>query len=168
MERRFRLRTNADFQRVRREGQSWSNRWLVLVRAPNQGPVSRFGFAIGKRVGGAVVRNRLKRQLREAIRLYLRQEHVAPGFDVIIIARQPAMGAPFATLVAALNELLSRAGLIQKRDEPEGTDQESERRGQESGDTDQAKREAQIPGPRQAAPGCRPAARNQERQELGP
>lgn len=110
---------------MRREGQSWSNRWLVLIRAPNQGPVSRFGFAVGKKLGGAVVRNRLKRQLREVIRLLVRQGCIVPGYDVVVIARQPAVGVPFETLNAALGELLRRAGLAQNRDDQESGTQSS-------------------------------------------
>lgn len=158
MERRFRLRANADFRRVRREGQSWSNRWLVLVRAPNQSAVSRFGFAIGKKLGGAVVRNRLKRQLREVTRLQMRQGGIVPGFDVVVIARQPAVGAPFATLDTALTDLLDRAGLIQKRDEP-GV------RGQVGGGQEP---EGELPGHRPPASGPHSARGHEDLQEPGP
>jgi len=114
VERRFRLRANADFQRIRREGKSWSNRWLVLIRAANQESTSRFGFAIGKKLGGAVGRNRLKRQLREAIRRRLRDDRIVSGFDIVIIARQPVVDAPYRVIEGALDDLLQRAGLVRE------------------------------------------------------
>ena len=69
MDRQSRLRANQDFQRVRREGRSWSSPLAVLIAAPNAADHTRFGFAVGKRIGNAVTRNRVKRRLREAERM---------------------------------------------------------------------------------------------------
>jgi ribonuclease P protein component len=101
-----RLRQNSDFQRVRQTGRSWSNRWLVLSAAPNGLPHSRIGYAIGKRLGGAVARNRLKRQLREILRARLAAGQVPAGYDLVIIARAPAAEADWETLNQAVNLLL--------------------------------------------------------------
>lgn len=114
MQKRFRLRANADFQRVRRMGKSVANRWLVLVWVPNQLADSRFGFAVGKKLGGAVQRNKIKRRLREQLRLHLKANQLRSGMDVVIIARHATKEADYDTLHRALNRLLSRANLWNK------------------------------------------------------
>ena len=114
MQKDFRLRANADFQRVRRIGKSVANRCLVLVWAPNSLTHSRFGFAVGKKLGGAVQRNKIKRRLREQLRLHLKENRLSPGMDVVIIARHATREADYNTLHQALNHLLSRANLWNK------------------------------------------------------
>jgi ribonuclease P protein component len=93
---------------VYEKGSSWTDRVVVMKALPNGLAWSRYGFSVGKRVGGAVVRNRLKRRLREV----LRAAPLAPGWDIIFIARPPAAGADFAGLGKSVLGLLSRAGLM--------------------------------------------------------
>ena len=110
MHRAERLRRRADFAAAYQRGKAWSNELLALRVLPNGLPHSRFGFAVGKRVGKAVVRNRVKRRLREAVRAY----RPAGGCDVVVIARPAAAGAEFARLSAALRSLFARAHLPAK------------------------------------------------------
>ncbi len=110
MERRYRLRDNEQFQRVRKEGRSWSHPLLVLCVLPNDLDHSRFGFSVSKRVGKAVVRNRAKRLLREAARL--RHEIIAPGQDLVFIARSPIRNANLLEVDQAVGELLQQSGLL--------------------------------------------------------
>lgn len=110
MHRRYRLRQRADFQRVRREGRSWAHPLAILWACRNDLDHSRFGFSVGRAVGGAVVRNRAKRRLREAVRRDL--EHIAPGWDIVLVARAPIAQADFQAIVLAVRELLGRAGLM--------------------------------------------------------
>jgi len=90
-----RLRSPRDFERVRRRGRHVGGALLALSYARREGQASpasvptRFGFAVGKRVGGAV----------------------APGWDVIVTARSGAAAAERIALDAALAELLARARL---------------------------------------------------------
>lgn len=114
MRRDLRLRANSDFQRVRRVGKSVANPLLVLVQAPNPSGQSRFGFSVGKKLGGAVARNKLKRRLREQLRQYVQAGRLRAGVDVVIIARAPASEADYPSLCRALDELLSRARLWQE------------------------------------------------------
>jgi ribonuclease P protein component len=72
--------------------------------------VTRVGFAVGKRVGKAHVRNRVKRLLREAVRLYL--PRIRPGFDVVIISRPPLAGKRFDAVTEVLQRQLDRAQLL--------------------------------------------------------
>jgi ribonuclease P protein component len=110
MQRPYRLTKNVDFQAVRDSRCSWAHPLVVLAARPNGLTVTRFGFAVGKRLGKAVVRNRLKRRLREAARR--QQPTIAPGWDLVFIARQPLLAADFAQIVAAVEQLLRRAQLL--------------------------------------------------------
>ncbi len=110
MDRRFRLRDDEQFRRVRREGRPWSHLLLVLCSLPNGLEYSRFGFSVSKRVGKAVLRNRVKRLLREAARS--RQALVEPGYDVVFIARKPIGDADYRQVDRAVEQLLAQAGLL--------------------------------------------------------
>ena len=103
----YRLKGREAFERVFREGQSWATPLLVLRASPNDSPHSRVGYSTSKRLGKAVVRNRLKRRLREAARA----AHIVSGWDIVLIAREASRTATFAQLVEALQRLLQQAGL---------------------------------------------------------
>ncbi len=81
----LRLRKSFEYDRVRQRGKSWSSRILVLSILENETGQNRYGFAVGKRVGGAVERNRAKRLMREAVRHL--HPRLAQGYDVVLIAR---------------------------------------------------------------------------------
>lgn len=80
---------------------------------PNQLAFSRYGFSVGRRVGGAVVRNKVKRRLREI----LRPLSLQPGWDIMFIARPRSAVFDFASLEKAACGLLERAGLLVKENE---------------------------------------------------
>ncbi|MBI3943458.1 MAG: ribonuclease P protein component [Chloroflexi bacterium] len=111
MQRRFRLRGSEDFQRVRQQGRSWSHTLLVLsMKDANGLPYSRFGIVTNKRTGSAVVRNRVKRLIRHALRRRL--DTIVPGYDLVIIARGPVAKASWDQVDSAVEQLLKRAGLL--------------------------------------------------------
>lgn len=110
MKREFRIRENKRFQEIRAEGKAHSNELLVLAVLPNGLPYSRFGFSVSSRIGEAVVRNRIKRQLREAMRL--RMALIQPGWDIVLIARRPIANADYHQMDAACARLLRRAHLL--------------------------------------------------------
>ena len=83
---------------------------LVLCRLPHDLEYSRFGFSVSRRLGKAVVRNRVKRLLREAVRLRLGT--VVSGWDIVFIARQGVVGASFSDVDHAVAQLLGLAGLL--------------------------------------------------------
>jgi ribonuclease P protein component len=97
-----------EYALVYSKGNSWANKTIVLRATPNSLTTSRCGFSIGKKVGGAVVRNRIKRRLREITRL----TPLPPGWDMVLIARQPAAIATYAGLKKAYTDLLVRARIL--------------------------------------------------------
>lgn len=111
MRRSWRLRDGTDFARVRENGRVWRHPLLALSAAASveASRVSRVGITVSRRVGTAVVRNRVKRRLREILRL----EHprLVEGWDLVIVVRPAAAEADFAALSAAALSLLQRAGL---------------------------------------------------------
>lgn len=109
MEPQHRLRAAKDFERARQQGRSWGSALLVLHAVHRPEETTRCGFSISRRVGGAVVRNRVRRRLREIVR---RRIGVLPaGWLLVITARPPAAEAPTAELTLAVDGLLQRAGL---------------------------------------------------------
>jgi ribonuclease P protein component len=110
MQRRFRLRRNEDFVRLRREGRTTQNRFLLISVRANGLDHNRYGFVTSKHLGKAVVRNRVRRLLREAVRL--RSSRLQTGFDVVLIARQPLVEQPFQSVGRIVEELFVQAHLL--------------------------------------------------------
>jgi len=84
---------------------------IVLCVLPNDLPRSRFGFSTSKRVGKAVVRNRVRRRLKEVIRL--RREDIPTGWDLVFIARPAIRRATYRQIERAVERVLRRAGLFE-------------------------------------------------------
>jgi ribonuclease P protein component len=112
--RRNRLSRSRDFDAVYRSGRSASTRFLVLYWFPRQeedGSEPRLGLAVPKSVGNAVVRNRVKRQLRETWAEL--SDRVRPGNDYVLVARpglaEPADTRGRAWLADRVTEVLEKA-----------------------------------------------------------
>jgi ribonuclease P protein component len=115
--RRRRISRSADFERVYREGRSHASRHLVLYAFPRTQPGDpRLGVSVGRRVGPAVERNRVKRMLREAF--WNLAPELPPDHDFVLVARPEAgalareRGQP--ALEASLRELANGAGLTEE------------------------------------------------------
>ena len=96
------------YDSVYKRGSNLANKNLVIRVLPNNLEISRYGIMVSRRVGKAVVRNRIKRTIREIIR----KETLQPGYDVVLIARVSIAEARYAQVKKSTEELLIGAGLI--------------------------------------------------------
>ncbi|MHB0924601.1 MAG: ribonuclease P protein component [Bellilinea sp.] len=112
MKRAYRLRQSSEFTRVRRNGKSFAHPLVVLIVLANPQGTNRVGISAGRTVGTAVTRNRAKRQLRASMDRLLPRMPI--GWDIILIARAPIRDADFDQILAGVQSVLQRAGLLQQ------------------------------------------------------
>ena len=104
--RNCRLVRRSEYDAVYREGRRRTSREFTIFLRPNGLEISRFGWSIKKALGNAVRRNRIRRRLREILRLH-RQE-IATGWDIVIHPRSTAATAEFSPLSDELVKLIPR------------------------------------------------------------
>jgi ribonuclease P protein component len=118
LEKRLRLRGRANFAQLRTEGHTLQHRLLMLSYLPNNQGHNRYGFVVSRRIGKAVQRNHIRRQLREILRH--RDTSIAyppdlvkdkQGVDIVVIARAQIGKATFQEIDEAVGDLLRRARL---------------------------------------------------------
>ena len=109
MQRDLRLKRQEDFARLRQSGRAWRHPFFVLSVAPNRLTHNRYGFVTSKRLGKSVVRSRVRRLLREAVRHA--HPFITPGHDLAFIARAPIVGQPYQAVEQAVQSGLQQAGL---------------------------------------------------------
>ncbi|QGM47815.1 ribonuclease P protein component [Methylocystis heyeri] len=115
-----RLRRREEFLRASASGISRNYgafKVLMAVRADDAEGAPRFGFTVTKKVAGAVGRNRIRRRLKEALRVS-KAHGARPGRDYVFIARRAALTAPFADLIAQMADGLARLGRSHEADRP--------------------------------------------------
>ena len=89
------------------------NGYLVLYARPNRTSANRVGLTVSKKLGCAVVRNRVRRRLRE---VYRRNESLfTPGWDIVVVARSRCVDAPFGKLQDAYLSLAEKAGILKEQ-----------------------------------------------------
>jgi ribonuclease P protein component len=99
-----RIRRHADFQDVYEHGTRVPGRYYTLFTKPNGLAVGRLGIAATKRLGGAVVRNRAKRLIREVFR----QNDIAPGFDIVVVPRRELLNTSLIALETEYRSSVTR------------------------------------------------------------
>ena len=98
------LRAREDFERISSKGHSRSDRLMVVRFVPNGRDHDRFGISTGRRLGGAVQRNRVRRRVREILRRC--PNDTGHGWDILVVARPPAVEASYDELRSSLERLL--------------------------------------------------------------
>ncbi|TMN22275.1 ribonuclease P protein component [Lentibacillus cibarius] len=114
MKKMNRIKDNKQFQYVFKHGNSFANRQLVLYYMKRSELTHfRVGLSVGKKIGNAVTRNRIKRYLRQAF--HELEAGVLPAYDIVIIARQPTKRMNFHEVKKSLMHLLSKEKLLSKK-----------------------------------------------------
>lgn len=107
----LRIKSSRDFARLRSEGKAYPGRYLVLSVLRGAGPEAfRFGLITSRKVGGAVMRNKIRRRLREVIRAH--QTRIASGCHLVVIARWRAPEADLGELEKDWLRLAKRAEIL--------------------------------------------------------
>lgn len=104
----YRLKSPKDFRQAYQKGKSIVNAYLVLYYRKNLRNEYRIGFSVSKKVGKAVIRNRIKRRLREICRL--NEKIFPPGLDLIVVARVRVKDASYRIMEKSLLDLVRKIG----------------------------------------------------------
>ncbi len=115
MHQHLRLRHPDDFSRLRAHGRVVHHPFFTISYLVNDHPNNRYGVITSKRLGKAVSRNRVRRQIKEALRLL--HPTLKTGFDVVVIAKYGVIGQPFLTIQEALRQKLNSVGLVTQLDD---------------------------------------------------
>ncbi|MFC5653199.1 ribonuclease P protein component [Paenibacillus solisilvae] len=113
MQRKLRLRNREDFSRIYRNGKSFANNQFVVYwsRQSKADPL-RLGVSASKKIGNAVVRNRMRRLVKEIVRHHT--DRITGQLDIIVIVRKPAVGLKMQELEKSMLHVLKRAGLLKQ------------------------------------------------------
>ncbi len=106
------IKANHEFRRLYQKGRSAVTPVLVVYCRKNRLDHNRLGVTVSTKLGGAVVRNRARRRLREVFRLA--QPRMAQGYDVILVARMRTADVPYRKLAAAFDQAMARLGLARE------------------------------------------------------
>lgn len=104
------LKLNHIFRRLY-SSSGHANSYLVLYARKNRSATNRVGVTVSKKLGCAVVRNRVRRRLREVYRL--NEARFAPGWDIVVVARSRCVSANFSKLTQAYLSLAEKAGILE-------------------------------------------------------
>lgn len=113
MKRTTTLKENYEFRRVYHKGKSGVSSFFVVYARPNHSGRNRLGLTVSAKLGHAVVRNRIRRRLREIYRLA--QPEMRRGFDVVLVARSRAVTASYQDLERTYRRLCVKLGLMEDR-----------------------------------------------------
>lgn len=107
------LKQNYEFRRVYSKGKSGVSPLLVVYARPNRGARNRLGVTVSTKLGKAVVRNRVRRRLREIYRLS--QPEMKQGYDIVLVARSRAVTASYPELARAYRKNCEKLRLLEER-----------------------------------------------------
>lgn len=111
MKKKYRVKKNSEFQEIFRTGKSFANRELVIYyKEKHTQHHFRYGVSVGKKIGNAVTRNKIKRHIREVFKDM--QQQIKPNIDMIIIARKPTVQMNTYQIKKSLSHLLRKQCLF--------------------------------------------------------
>jgi len=106
------LKKNSEFRRLYTRGKSAVNSYMAVYCRRNGSPVNRLGYTVSTKLGHAVVRNRVRRRLREIVRL--NSPRLKTGWDIVIVARRRCVGADYRKMDAAFLRACGELGLLKE------------------------------------------------------
>ena len=109
-----RLKKRYQFNYVYKSGEHFSSEHLVLYVSSSKTKSIKVGFAVTKKVGHAVVRNKIRRRLREIVQKQL--PNLKQNYNIIVVAKENIAGASFEKLSIEMNKLLKKANLFYEED----------------------------------------------------
>lgn len=104
------IKLNRDFKRLYYKGGCVGCDILVVYYKKTSLPCNRLGITVGKKIGGAVVRNRIKRLIRESYRLI--ESEMSFNYDIVIVARSKSAQADFHAVSGSLKRLFKKSGIL--------------------------------------------------------
>ena len=110
MHRTISITSDRDFRRIYKRGRSYAGPLVVVYAERDRSSRSRLGITVSAKIGKAVVRNRIKRRIREAYRSL--EDSITPGVSLVIVARSRATQAAYADIAGALRHHLDKLGLL--------------------------------------------------------
>lgn len=112
MDKMYRLRSNMEFKKVYKNGKNYWNRNLILYVRKNDLGYTRVGYSITKKIGNSVVRNRIRRQMKEIYRLNF--DLIEDNYDLIFIPKKNVVDISYKTLESAMLHIMSLAKILRK------------------------------------------------------
>ncbi len=112
MDDKQRLKSNRDFRNVYDKGKSFANRYLVIFFVKNNLDNNRVGVSVTKKLGNSVVRNKIRRRIKESYRLNC--DKVRQGYDIVFLSRVNAKNTNYKEIESALLHLIKISGLLKK------------------------------------------------------
>ena len=109
------LNRNGMFQRLYSKGTSCSDKNIVVYFLPNRQRINRLGITVSKKTGTAVLRNRVKRLIKESYRLD--EKSIKTGYDIVIVARRNVVNSSYHDIAASLVKLTDKLGMRVNEDE---------------------------------------------------
>ena len=105
------LKKDSDFRKVYKHGKSFANRYLVMYILNNKSENSRIGISVSKKVGKAIIRNKVRRRIKEAYRVNI-DENVKYGYDIVFIARVAIKDAEYKDIEKSMKHLVKKSEMF--------------------------------------------------------
>lgn len=111
----FRLRKKRDFNIVYKWGKAVTCNYMVLIYVKSKSSITKVGFSVSKKIGKSVVRNRVKRLMKESYRLISENsENIEKGYNLVFVARNASNSADYSEIKRSMLYLLHRSQLLKK------------------------------------------------------